>query len=111
MEQKLMVFERKILRKIFGPIKVSEDRWRIRTNNELDMLINRANIVRYVKAQRMSWLRHIERMHDDRTVKKNNKLETYSSKTHRKTKTKVGGRRQERLKSDEGPKLEETRTR
>jgi hypothetical protein len=69
-EQKLMVFGRKILRKIFGPIKVSEDRRRIRTNDDLDILINHANIVRYVKAQRISCLGHIGRMPDDRTVKK-----------------------------------------
>jgi hypothetical protein len=68
--QRLMVFERKILRKIFGPIKVSEVRWRIRTNDELDTFINHANIVRYVKAQRISWPGHIERMPDDRTLKK-----------------------------------------
>jgi hypothetical protein len=61
-----MVFERKI----FGPIKVGEDTWRIRTNNELDTLINHANIVRYVKAQRISWLGHVERMPENRTVKK-----------------------------------------
>jgi hypothetical protein len=49
---------------------VSGDRWRIRTNDELDILNNHANIVRYVRAQRISWLCHIERMPDDRTVKK-----------------------------------------
>jgi hypothetical protein len=65
---KLMVFERKILRKIFGPIKVSEDR--IRTNDELDILINHTNIVRYVNAQTISLLGHIDRLPDDRTVKK-----------------------------------------
>jgi hypothetical protein len=65
-KQKLMVSERKI----FGPIKVSDDRWRIRTNDELDIFINHASIVRYVKAQRISWLGHTERMPDDRTVKK-----------------------------------------
>jgi hypothetical protein len=69
-EQKLMVFERKILRKIFWPIKVSENRWRIRANEELDTLTNHANIVRYVKTQRICWLGHIERMPDDRMVKK-----------------------------------------
>jgi hypothetical protein len=69
--QKLMVCERKILRKIFGLIKVSEDRWRIRTNDELATLINHAtSIVRYVRAQRICWIGHIERMPDDRTVRK-----------------------------------------
>jgi hypothetical protein len=33
--QKLMIFERKILRKIFGPTKEANDLWRIKTNEEL----------------------------------------------------------------------------
>jgi hypothetical protein len=37
--QKLMKFERKILRKIFGPTKELNDPWRIKTNEELDELI------------------------------------------------------------------------
>jgi len=35
-ESKLMVFERKVLRKIFGPTKERDSTWRIKTNDELD---------------------------------------------------------------------------
>jgi hypothetical protein len=38
----------------------------------LDILITHANIARYVKAQGISWLGHIERMPNDRTVEKTN---------------------------------------
>ena len=37
--QKLLVFERKILRGIFGPTKENQT-WRIKNNKELDKLIN-----------------------------------------------------------------------
>jgi hypothetical protein len=37
--QKLMIFERKILRRIFGPTKEKDGTWRIKTNEELDHLI------------------------------------------------------------------------
>jgi len=36
--QKLLVFERKILRRIFGPTKENQ-MWRVKTNEELDKLI------------------------------------------------------------------------
>ena len=52
--QKLLVFERKILRRIFGPTKENQI-WRIKTNEELDKLITHKNIVNYIKAQRLSW--------------------------------------------------------
>jgi len=50
--QKLSVFERKILRKMFGPTKEANGIWRIKTNKELDELIKCRNIINYVKAQR-----------------------------------------------------------
>jgi hypothetical protein len=37
--QKLSVFERKILRQIFGPTKKKDGSWRFKTNIELDELI------------------------------------------------------------------------
>ena len=67
--QKLLVFERKILRRIFGPTKENQI-WRIETNEELDKLIKHKNIVNYIKTQRLSWFCHVQRMPDTRTVKK-----------------------------------------
>ena len=67
--QKLLVFERKNLRRIFGPTKENQI-WRINTNEELDKLIKHKNIVNYIKAQRLSWFCHVQRMADSTTVKK-----------------------------------------
>jgi hypothetical protein len=67
--QKLLVFERKILRRIYGPTKENHI-WRIKTNEELDKLIKHRNTVNYIKAQRLSWFGHVQRMADTRTVKK-----------------------------------------
>ena len=53
---KLMVFDRKVLRNIFGPTKERDGTWRIKTNDELDKLIN------YIKAKRLSWFGHLRQM-------------------------------------------------
>jgi hypothetical protein len=42
--QKLLVFERKILRRIFGPAKENQI-WRVKTNEEFDKLIRHKNII------------------------------------------------------------------
>ena len=67
--QKLLVFERRILRRIFGPTKENQI-WRVKPNEELDMLIKHKNIINYINAQRLSWFGHVQRMPDTRTVKK-----------------------------------------
>jgi hypothetical protein len=69
-ETKLMVFERKVLREIFGPTKERDGTWRIKTNDELDKLIKHKNIINYIKAQRLSWFCHLQRMPEERMVKK-----------------------------------------
>jgi hypothetical protein len=70
MKNKITVFERKVLRKIFGPIKERDCTWRIKTNDELDKLIRHKNIINYIKAQRLSWFGHLHRMQEERIVKK-----------------------------------------
>jgi hypothetical protein len=54
-----MIFEGKILRKIFGPTKEANCLWRIKTNEEMDKLIKRKNIIRLIKSQRLKWLGHV----------------------------------------------------
>ena len=65
---KLLVFERKILRNIFGPIK-EKGIWRIKINQELDEIIKHKDIINFIRAQRLSWLGHVERMQGMRMVK------------------------------------------
>jgi capsule polysaccharide modification protein KpsS len=67
--QKLSVFERKILRRIFGPTKENKI-WRVKTNEKLYKLIKHKNITNYIKAQRLCWFGHVQRMPDTRTFKK-----------------------------------------
>jgi hypothetical protein len=68
--QKLSVFERKILRKIFGPTKEANSIWRIKKNKELDELIKHRNIINYVKTKKLSWFGHINRMPETNIVKR-----------------------------------------
>jgi hypothetical protein len=66
--QQTNVFERKILRKIFGPT-YENGSWRIKTNQELDKIIKHKNIINFTRAQRLGWYGHIKRMQETRMVK------------------------------------------
>jgi endonuclease/exonuclease/phosphatase family metal-dependent hydrolase len=62
-ENRLKIFERKILRKIYGPV-YEGDTWRIRYNEELNRLTKGKDIVKFIKAQRIRWLGHVKRMEE-----------------------------------------------
>jgi hypothetical protein len=49
-EQALLIFERKIFRRVYGP-KYEDGEWKIRTNRELEELTKVENIVKWIKAK------------------------------------------------------------
>jgi hypothetical protein len=57
------------LRKIFGPVNI-DNVWIIRNNMEIDNLIAGADIVRFIKTQRIKWLGYIQRMDQARPTRK-----------------------------------------
>jgi len=68
-EHSLLIFERKIFRRIYGP-RYENEGWKSRTNRELEEMSKGENIVKWIKGQRIIWLGHLERMEEDTMPKK-----------------------------------------
>jgi len=62
-EQAVLILERKIFRRIYGP-KYEDGEWKSRTNREIEEVSKGENIVKWIKGQSISWLSHLERMED-----------------------------------------------
>jgi len=65
----LMTWERKIMRKIYGPTKENRQ-CRIKSNEELRTKYKSQDIVAVIKIQRLEWLGNASRMNGTRSVKK-----------------------------------------
>ena len=44
-----MIFERRIMRKIFGPTRTDDGYWRIKTNQEINGILKEQNIIGFIK--------------------------------------------------------------
>jgi hypothetical protein len=65
----LRIFERKTIRRIYGPINEGES-WRIRTNKEIEDILEGADIVKFIKSLLLRWCERIERMNNERMPEK-----------------------------------------
>jgi hypothetical protein len=68
-ERALNIFERKILRRIYGPIRDGTN-WRRRYNAELYGLYEDCSAVQSIKIGRLRWLGHVHRMNDNEPAKR-----------------------------------------
>ena len=68
-QSKLRLFEKMVLRGIFGPRtdEITGD-WRRLHKEELNDLYSSPNIVRVIKSRRMRWAGHVARMGEERVV-------------------------------------------
>ncbi|PRD29785.1 UNVERIFIED_CONTAM: hypothetical protein NCL1_28358 [Trichonephila clavipes] len=67
-ENMISIYERKILRFIFGRIQ-DNGMWQ-RSNFELYQSYKESEIVNFIKIRRIKWVGHIVRMDENRTIKK-----------------------------------------
>jgi hypothetical protein len=68
-ERLLSIFERRILRYIFG-LAEENGTWRRRYNHELYKLFNEPDIIGFIKAKRLKWAGHLIRTSENRIIKK-----------------------------------------
>mgnify|MGYP000353709793 CR=1 FL=1 len=66
---KFKIWERKILRKIYGP-KQEQGIWKIRTNREVKELYRDMDMVEDIKRRILEWIGHVLRMDYKRVARR-----------------------------------------
>ena len=67
----LNIFERKVYRRILGPVYDKETEcWRILTNRETYAMVKRSTIAEAIRLNRLCWFGHEQRMEENRIPRK-----------------------------------------
>jgi hypothetical protein len=67
-ENRLRVFENRVLRRIFVPKREEDGSWRKLHNDELHRLYSSPKIGRVIKSRRMRWAGHVARTEEGRDI-------------------------------------------
>jgi len=74
--KQLNIFERKLHRRILGPVYDNEkENWKILTNKEIHASVKKPTIIETIRLNRLCWFGHVQRMEENRIPKGNNKIE------------------------------------
>jgi len=69
--KQLNIFERKVYRRILGPVYGNEkENWRILTNKEIYASVKKLTIIETVRLNRLCWFGHVQRMKENRIPKR-----------------------------------------
>jgi hypothetical protein len=67
----LNIFERKLYRRILGPLYDNEkEKWRILTDKEIYAIVNKPTITETIRLHRLRWFGHEQRMEGNRIPKR-----------------------------------------
>jgi len=65
--KQLNVFERKVYRRILGPLYDKEkENWRILTNKEIYATVTKPTIIETIRLNRLQWFGDVQRMEENR---------------------------------------------
>jgi hypothetical protein len=69
--KQLNIFERKVYRRIFGPVYDNKkENWRILTNKEIYASVKKPIIIETIRLNRLRWFGHVQRMEENRIPKR-----------------------------------------
>ena len=58
--RQINIFERKVYRRILGPVYDNEkENWRILTNKEIYAMVKKLNVTETISLNRLRWFRHV----------------------------------------------------
>jgi len=69
--KQLNLSERKVYRRILGPVYDNEkENWRILTNKEIYATVKKPTIIETIRLNRLHWFGHVQKMEENRILKK-----------------------------------------
>ena len=69
--KQLNIFERKVYRRILGPVYRNEkENWRILTNKEIHARVKKPTMIETIRLNRLRWFGHVQRMEESRIPKR-----------------------------------------